>query len=86
MLYPAAQDISRHYTKRRTPKGRDGEGLMDVLRRAKDALETCACRRMLQQRDKQDTDGCYPLPPRIPSSVQRFPNQPESAESRCWGS
>ena len=40
-------------------QGRDGEGLMDVLRRAKDALETCACRRMLQQHDKQDTDGCY---------------------------
>jgi DEAD/DEAH box helicase domain-containing protein len=40
-------------------QGRDAEGLIDVLRRAKDALETCACRRMLQQHDKQDTDGCY---------------------------
>jgi DEAD/DEAH box helicase domain-containing protein len=40
-------------------QGRDAEGIMDVLRRAKDALETCVCRRMHQQHDKQDTDGCY---------------------------
>jgi len=39
--------------------GRDAEGIMDVLRRAKDALETCVCRRMHQQHDRQDTDGCY---------------------------
>ena len=38
-------------------RGRAGEGIMDVLRRALNALETCECRRLHQTRD--DTDGCY---------------------------
>lgn len=38
---------------------RDGEGIMQVLRLAKNALETCVCRRMRQDPDRQDTDGCY---------------------------
>jgi len=38
---------------------RDGEGIMQVLRLAKDALETCACRRVLHTPNKPDTDGCY---------------------------
>ncbi len=40
-------------------KGRDGEGIMDVLRRARDTLETCACRKFVQQDEVEDTDGCY---------------------------
>jgi DEAD/DEAH box helicase domain-containing protein len=40
-------------------QGRDGEGIMQVLRLAKNALETCACRQMRQKLDQQDTDGCY---------------------------
>ena len=39
--------------------GRDGEGVMRVLRLAKVALETCACRQMHQKLDRQETDGCY---------------------------
>jgi DEAD/DEAH box helicase domain-containing protein len=39
--------------------GRNGEGIMDVLRRARDALETCPCREMPQSAAQEDTDGCY---------------------------
>ena len=40
-------------------KGREGEGIMDVLRRARDTLETCPCRKFVQQDEVEDTDGCY---------------------------
>ncbi|BBO85595.1 DEAD/DEAH box helicase [Desulfosarcina ovata subsp. sediminis] len=40
-------------------KGREGEGIMDVLRRARDTLETCPCRKFVQQDEMEDTDGCY---------------------------
>ncbi len=40
-------------------KGREGEGIMDVLRRARDTLETCKCRRLILGTDQEDTDGCY---------------------------
>jgi DEAD/DEAH box helicase domain-containing protein len=40
-------------------KNRDGEGVMDILRRAKETLETCPCRKLTQTHDKDDTDGCY---------------------------
>jgi DEAD/DEAH box helicase domain-containing protein len=39
------------------PQGRMGEGIMNVLRRALAALETCECNRLSQIDD--DTDGCY---------------------------
>ncbi|MDM8517022.1 DEAD/DEAH box helicase [Desulfobacterales bacterium HSG16] len=38
-------------------KRREGEGIIDVLRRARDTLETCDCRKL--NYDKDDTDGCY---------------------------
>lgn len=38
---------------------RDGEGIMQVLRLAHNALETCVCRQMRQDPNRQDTDGCY---------------------------
>ena len=41
------------------PQNRDGEGIMQVLRLARNALETCVCRQMRQDPDRQDTDGCY---------------------------
>ena len=40
-------------------QGREGEGIMDILRRARDVLEVCGCRRLMQQDEKDDTDGCY---------------------------
>lgn len=40
-------------------QGRMGEGIMDVLRRAKNALESCSCRQLVQSQDSRDTDGCY---------------------------
>ncbi|PYP82904.1 MAG: helicase [Blastocatellia bacterium AA13] len=40
-------------------QARDGEGIIQILRLAKSALETCVCRRMLQDPSRQDTDGCY---------------------------
>ena len=40
-------------------QNRDGEGIMQVLRLARNALETCVCRQMLQDPERQDTDGCY---------------------------
>jgi DEAD/DEAH box helicase domain-containing protein len=39
--------------------GRDGEGIMDILRRARDTLETCRCRVLKEHHDQEDTDGCY---------------------------
>lgn len=38
---------------------RAGEGIMAVMRRALDALETCRCRRVGEQESDRDTDGCY---------------------------
>lgn len=38
---------------------RDGEGIMQVMRLAKNALETCTCRQLKQDPKHQDTDGCY---------------------------
>jgi DEAD/DEAH box helicase domain-containing protein len=38
---------------------RDGEGIMQVLRLARNALETCPCRHMRQDPERLDTDGCY---------------------------
>ncbi|MFH1138027.1 MAG: DEAD/DEAH box helicase [Pseudomonadota bacterium] len=40
-------------------QGREGQGVMDVLRLARDALEACACRKARQKEDDLDTDGCY---------------------------
>lgn len=37
----------------------EGEGIIQVLRLAKNALETCICRQIRQDPDRQDTDGCY---------------------------
>ena len=39
--------------------GIEGEGIMDVLRHALDALENCKCRTMVQRDDRHDPDGCY---------------------------
>jgi DEAD/DEAH box helicase domain-containing protein len=39
--------------------GREGEGIMDILRRARDTLETCRCRILKEHHDQEDTDGCY---------------------------
>lgn len=38
-------------------QGRMGEGIMEVMRLALTALETCSCRELQQTKD--DTDGCY---------------------------
>ena len=38
-------------------QNRTGEGVMDVLRRALNSLETCECRQLHHTQD--DTDGCY---------------------------
>ena len=40
-------------------QNRDGEGIMQVVRLALIALETCVCRRMREDINRQDTDGCY---------------------------
>ena len=39
--------------------GRAGEGLMSVLRLAKNALETCSCRRVQQDIEAAGASGCY---------------------------
>ena len=41
------------------PQQRDGEGIMQVMRLAKNALETCVCRKMKDSLKQPDTDGCY---------------------------
>ena len=37
--------------------GRSGEGVLDLMRRAKVALESCSCRRLNPH--ERETDGCY---------------------------
>ena len=39
--------------------GRAGEGIMTVMRRALDSLETCRCGRLSEKESDRDTDGCY---------------------------
>ena len=42
------------------PRRATAKGIMEVMRLAKNALETCVCRRMIKDSLKQpDTDGCY---------------------------
>jgi DEAD/DEAH box helicase domain-containing protein len=38
---------------------RAGEGIMAVMRRALDALESCRCRQLGIKESERDTDGCY---------------------------
>jgi len=40
-------------------QGREGEGIMTVMRLARDALMSCECRRLGQGDEEIDTDGCY---------------------------
>jgi len=47
------------YQAKNSETGLEGEGILDVLRLAKDTLETCACRKMMQEDSADDTDGCY---------------------------
>ena len=39
--------------------GREGEGVIEVLRLALNTLETCSCRKLKDDVGQQDTDGCY---------------------------
>ena len=39
--------------------GREGEGIIEIFRRALVTLETCACRKMREAAASHDTDGCY---------------------------
>jgi len=38
---------------------RTGEGIMAVMRRSLDALESCRCGRLSEKESDRDTDGCY---------------------------
>ena len=42
----------------RDDEGRAGEGILDVLRRACEALKTCRCRRVRSDQ-RRESDGCY---------------------------
>ncbi len=43
----------------RNEHGLEGEGIMQVMRLARAALETCRCRQLLQDPGRGDPDGCY---------------------------
>lgn len=47
------------FQEKEVASGLEGEGIMNVLRLACDALETCQCRRLPLQYGVDDTDGCY---------------------------
>jgi len=47
------------YQEKDSVTGLDGEGVMAVMRLARDALETCSCRKLMQHNTSDDTDGCY---------------------------
>lgn len=54
---PGGTGFLKELFQTRDESGLMGEGIMDVLRRALAALETCRCRELHQTDD--DTDGCY---------------------------
>ncbi|WP_300348613.1 DEAD/DEAH box helicase [uncultured Alcanivorax sp.] len=54
---PGGTGFLKELYQNRDDQGRSGEGVMDILRRALAALETCRCRELHQTDD--DTDGCY---------------------------
>ena len=56
---PGGSGFLKSLYQEKDTKGREGEGIMDILRRAKETLETCKCRKLKQDGDKDDTDGCY---------------------------
>ena len=47
------------YQEKNSETGLEGEGIIEVLRLARDTLETCTCRKLMQQDSADDTDGCY---------------------------
>lgn len=40
-------------------QGLEGEGIVQVMRLARSALETCSCRQLRQDPQRDDPDGCY---------------------------
>jgi DEAD/DEAH box helicase domain-containing protein len=47
------------YQKKNSETGLEGEGIIEVLQLALNTLETCVCRKLMQQDSADDTDGCY---------------------------
>ena len=47
------------YQAKNSETGLEGEGIIEVLRLARNTLETCTCRKLMQQDSADDTDGCY---------------------------
>jgi DEAD/DEAH box helicase domain-containing protein len=47
------------FQERNDTTGLEGEGIIEVLKLARDTLETCTCRKLMQQHSADDTDGCY---------------------------
>ena len=47
------------YQKKNSETGLEGEGIIEVLQLALNTLETCVCRKLMQQDSVDDTDGCY---------------------------
>ena len=56
---PGGTGFLKSLYQQKSDSGLDGQGIIDVLRLAKNALETCACRQMTSAIDQSDTDGCY---------------------------
>jgi len=54
---PGGTGFLKALYQQKNAQGRVGEGIVEVLILAKNALETCDCRRLKQTDD--DTDGCY---------------------------
>ena len=54
---PGGTGFLKALYQQKNDQGRFGEGIVEVFTLAKNALETCECRRLKQTED--DTDGCY---------------------------
>ena len=56
---PGGTGFLKSLYQQKNDSGLDGQGILDVLQLAKNALETCVCRQLTADIDQSDTDGCY---------------------------
>ena len=56
---PGGTGFLKSLYQQKNDAGLEGQGIVDVLRLAKNALETCPCRQLTSAIDQSDTDGCY---------------------------
>ena len=59
MLFPGGTGYLKTLYQEKDEHGLEGEGIIQVMRLARAALETCRCRQLRQDPGRDDPDGCY---------------------------